>query len=1357
MDATTDKADVHMGSTRGQRIGQLLMIVVAAAVLAAALYYAMSIIRSTTFSTDRGFRVLDESIGQFENLQDSMASLLKLVPSIPECEGLPARRRSSCIKSSYQSRLDVPELKLEDRLDEKAYSACAQSRREEFLLRLDEPRVGFTIFPCSVSDEEPGSKYVLRGSFARSLERFNSQSFFDESIFTLANGAVLAELTRFSIDGNDATDTNLQEPHRATLMVTDASYLLQRAAAETAKAGQLQKAKSAGEADRNVPAHPVVFSETIAGQKYRVFVVAFRPAYPVYASANANEAAQRAENVYLIGLKREKLAAALAYALWPNGTFAITIAALLAMLLWPLATLRLSAPQDPISRGEALAVMTALLLIPALLTIAVVWAWSHRTLHAWADEGAASYAHEVEQHLVSDLQTSTGLLDEYRQRIYTNVTQCAAAGAECLSGALLPLRPNAGASVEDPWLRVAPSPDPNSPPDCCGIYYLWMPASRAQDRLASWSPLRTALALDETGEKIGPRLSAFGAVPQKRSLNLADRSYFEALKSGNAWHVSKAASWRRPPEFGFVAQRLFSRADAARTLQVAVPRCPPTDVFCGIVTGDSRVHALTAKIDPPLLRFAVIDRDSGTVLFHSDDSRSLAENFFTETEHDADLHAALRLNNAAHFRGRYLGDPHRFYLLPMSGVSWSIVVFYSTKTLGDLPLQAGVAALTAFAGIALLLLGVFGVLLFSQSSAARRALAFLWPQWRFRQIYMRLGWSLIAAALVTTLVAFAFLRTKHGVAALSVAIILPIATTWLWNRQMQQSVAKEAAAMSLRAYERAYIRCMVGVLFFISVLPAAWLALEFHDAQVHGLLREAMQRASTDVERRHGLIAHDLQRWVPNAKARMSRYPDPWTLTEFSVPGYAFNNGRWTATVFRTMPWARIDGPAPVGPWRQLAWRAAAQSSEQLRRIGLLDPTAAMRIDRCGETVNGECYRTTAADGHPVTITMPLVVEGNGRRAANERVTVPLLLAGAGVFVVSLWLAALVARRFFGVGLPFSGRYLPVLSIEDHSLGSVLMYRPRSDTLRPQRLAPEVLRATLEQVAHDRRIDLSTLPLTRTIATEPGNYLLLNLDIALLDRERRQFVLSQLESMLARVEVGLYITCEKPPAQWLYRADTYPEARAEQRLQLQEELQWDNVFARLTLINLRRGVQAMDRRTSVAPALHDARVTLEELYERHPHDLTDKDRDDYLAVHADMHYHRAWKLCSRDERLLLHQLATGRFANPANHHVTERLLRAGLVALAPWPRLTDAGFGRFVRTAETRRDFTEWQREASQSAWRSVKTPLLIVLVILVGWLIWTAGDYVQAFSAILVAAVALLGQFGQVVNLVRGSVSQKG
>lgn len=1341
MDASTDRTDGHAGMTRGQRVGQWLAIALLALVIGAALYYALTIIRSTTFSTDRGFRVLNESIGEFENLQNSLASLLKLVPDIDCADGQGAQL-NQCLNDHYQSRLDIPGVRLEKWDDRQTSTFCSESRREEFLLRSSESRVAFTIYPCSLKgDDKLGQNYVIQGNFARALERFHSQRFFDETVFALNDGAIVAALTAGADERIERE--RLQHSNRRTLVVADASHLLERAV-EAASSNAAQPAAKAGGSKPALrgPALPVVFSETIAGQKYRVFVVPFRSQYSVYTPTHDAGAFERVEHLYVIAIKRERFVAALAYALWPNGTFLITIGALLAMLLWPLAGLRLSAPQDPITRTEALGIMAAALLVPALLTIFVVWLWSHATLRDWADAGAQRYAVAIERHLIEELQTATHLLEEYRRAVFApEALDCSGKGGECHLPSALPLRRNERQPHE--WLHVPLTQHDSS--DCCGMYFLWT-ESGAQP-LGNWSILRTALAVDGTGEKIGPRLSAFGEVPQAQKLNIGDRPYFEVLKDGAGWAVSRSDAWTDPPMHQFVAQRLFSRADAARTLQIAVPRCELPSVFCGIVTGDTRVHAITAAIDPPLLRFAVIDRDSGTVLFHSDDSRSLAENFFTETEHEAQLQAALRLGEDRTFSGRYVGDPHRFFFHPMQGTSWGIVVFYSMKTLGDLPLQAGVAALTAYAGIALVLIVVFGAVLFSKGSIARRVLGMLWPQWRWRANYVRFGWMSLGLVLATMIVALALLRTDHGYAALSAAAMVPIASTWLLTKQGQRALSR-AAAMPLHAYEQAYIRCILGVLLFLAVLPAAWLALSFHDAQVQGLLREAAHGAGMDVERRRALIEHDLQRWVPDQRARLQRYPDASTLAQVDVPGFHFAAGTWTSDLFVTMPWGRLAGPLPLGPWRQRAWLAAAQTPEQLRRIALLDVESGTKFASCTHR-RAQCYASTATDGKVRRIAIG-VAAADQSDGANVKATLLLLLAGVITCLASARLANLVARRFFGVGLPFSARFVPVLSTCDPTLGAVLLYRAQTGHSMSGSLAPEVLGATLDAMPRDRRIDLSSIGL-QPFVIQSGNYLLLNLDIALLERERRWFVLEQLERMLARLDIGVFVSCERQPTQWLYRADAFPETRAEHRPDLQEELRWDNVFALLTMIDLRRGEQATDRRVDFAPVLRDARLSIEALRQRHRGEITDKDAADYVAAQADMHYHRAWKLCTRDERLLLHQLATRRFANPANHRVTERLIRAGFVTLDPWPRLSDAGFARFVRTAETRRDFADWQRAASQSAWHSVRAPLLILLVVMIGWLMWTAGDYVQAFSAVLIGAIALLGRLGEIVNLVRG------
>src|SRR5690606_27616645 len=54
---------------------------VAAALLIALSYYGLQYFRSSSFSDERGFRVLREMTGQFANFQEAVAGLLTLVPA----------------------------------------------------------------------------------------------------------------------------------------------------------------------------------------------------------------------------------------------------------------------------------------------------------------------------------------------------------------------------------------------------------------------------------------------------------------------------------------------------------------------------------------------------------------------------------------------------------------------------------------------------------------------------------------------------------------------------------------------------------------------------------------------------------------------------------------------------------------------------------------------------------------------------------------------------------------------------------------------------------------------------------------------------------------------------------------------------------------------------------------------------------------------------------------------------------------------------------------------------------------------------------------------------------------------------
>src|SRR5271169_1401386 len=81
---------------------------------------------------------------------------------------------------------------------------------------------------------------------------------------------------------------------------------------------------------------------------------------------------------------------------------------------------------------------------------------------------------------------------------------------------------------------------------------------------------------------------------------------------------------------------------------------------------------------PGEYQFAVLTPD-GTVVFHSDTTRNLRENFFAETGQNPDLRSRVRMRSEGPVTANYIGRPHRMYVLPMAAGNqdglWTIVIF----------------------------------------------------------------------------------------------------------------------------------------------------------------------------------------------------------------------------------------------------------------------------------------------------------------------------------------------------------------------------------------------------------------------------------------------------------------------------------------------------------------------------------------------------------------------------------------------------------------------------------------------------------------------------------------------------------
>jgi hypothetical protein len=1329
MEAAAAPAVVGPTSRRRQRrlpLAQMLFAVAGVALLVICGAYALRFVSATAFHKERAFRVLDEIGGQLDNLQRTLANQLSLMPvelvgreCIQQVAGQP-QLSNACSerRDVYQRRLALqgPMVGVASVSKELYTRACGQTNRYGSSLQPRDPGVPFTTFACAIHTQPGETGQLLtvafQGSMAETLEGFLSQSFFDEVLVVLSDGTVVASVPRRPAAQSvapaiaHATAIRLHPAKIAKLGIVNAAGLLGRTPDE-------QKSE--------LPARPDLLTTKIADESYRVFIRVIQPRYGTYIESDSEKPAVRQERVFLIGLKRLDLRAELAGSLEPGGRFALTILTLLAFLVWPLASVRAKSSDDSIAWPEAAACLASVVLIPAVLAIAAVWAWSYRELLSWVDAGAARYSHSVAATLDRELQEGRRLLEQY-QALYRQpqvVDQSADKAIERSTPSQIALRSRGdGGFVTGHVVGCSANNDRTC---------LVEAARESAGPWRSWATFSSVFATDARGAREGQRYTVYDPPLVKPDASYGKREYFRALQRGEGWLVTQPATGKAET---FVAQRLFSGSDGSRVLQMAVPRAKGAsckDTFCGIVTGSATIHSLSAAVSPPLLRFAVIDRDSGIVIFHSDDSRSLAENIFVETERNPQLLALTQLGQSGFFNGRYLGAGHRFFHQPLPNTPWSVVVFYSLKEVGDLPWHAVFTALAAYAGALLVFLSisVLGAWLWAkrQRKNLLDIVANFWLRGRSSCSYAHWGLALFASAL--------FLVTAYEIWAEG-----PVS---LITRIMWGVLALAAAAVLLQHRLAIHSVCISLWLLLISAVPAAWMALGYHDVQVQGLLRDGLVGAARDIQHRESVIADDLRRWLSSGGGREDAFPTPWVLTRPSdvmpIPGYALGSCRgtnpstpenlWTMCVFDEPPLATLITRRELDFWRRETWDASVQAETQQRRIRLLghmnggNPVCASQ-----GTDEGCAFRTDEGQLFAVRAEAAVKDRSSTHKDDDRRFSgIAGALSSVGALLVTIFitwvLSVFVSRRLLGER---RGHARAEASMQH----GVLFYMRRIPSEQVDKILSGLRPGNTGTSAAVTRVNVATKALYTELAVErvlEGPVLLTNLDIALVDASRRRDILDALERLAENSRVQLLVLCRRSPIDQLYHPERYPESGEQHELPLEESLRWDNVLQKFEC----RDVENID-----APRTHPSLATVD--------------------------HHRTWKLCTRSERLLLYDLARGRLANPRNKAVVDALLARGLVKLDPWPKIADASFQNFVRTAESAEQLAQWQRDAVQGSGRRVRSAIagiaLMVLLVGVVWFSWSAGDKFKVVSAIVAGAVAFLGQIGQAFNFVRTNSS---
>src|SRR5260370_655402 len=149
------------------------------------------------------------------------------------------------------------------------------------------------------------------------------------------------------------------------------------------------------------------------------------------------------------------------------------------------------------------------------------------------------------------------------------------------------------------------------------------------------------------------------------------------------------------------------------------------NVFCASLV--TRPISVSGPVLPADFQFAIVNKD-GLVIFHSDFTRNLRENFFAETDQDMQIRSRVQMRAEGALGANYMGRSHRMYIRPMrpnADEMWSVIVFRDLRLEQTMNLGALSVATILFLGYALIAALATGLTLWVQKG--RGAARWLWP------------------------------------------------------------------------------------------------------------------------------------------------------------------------------------------------------------------------------------------------------------------------------------------------------------------------------------------------------------------------------------------------------------------------------------------------------------------------------------------------------------------------------------------------------------------------------------------------------------------------------------------------------
>lgn len=151
--------------------------------------------------------------------------------------------------------------------------------------------------------------------------------------------------------------------------------------------------------------------------------------------------------------------------------------------------------------------------------------------------------------------------------------------------------------------------------------------------------------------------------------NFGERDYFKNILAGKFYYMGNLQT--KP----YYVDQIVSWTNSKFTTVIAIPSVNKDAPVAGI-TFD--LKCLNKPALPKGLFYCVINAQ-GKVLYHSDTTKNLNENFLSEISAGQKLNGLIISQGSDFFEARYAGDDYNFYARPIKGLPYYVLVFETSS------------------------------------------------------------------------------------------------------------------------------------------------------------------------------------------------------------------------------------------------------------------------------------------------------------------------------------------------------------------------------------------------------------------------------------------------------------------------------------------------------------------------------------------------------------------------------------------------------------------------------------------------------------------------------------------------------